>query len=55
MKKDAHKVMCMNSIEENKKRYKIIKNKAKKTVSKAMREKAKELLTELRNSSSRMF
>ena len=42
-----HKAMCQSSAEENKKRYKSMKNKAKKTVSKAMREKAEEALTEL--------
>ena len=37
-KKEAHKAMCQNSTEENKRRHKSMKNKA---VSKAMREKAK--------------
>ena len=45
-KKDAGKVMCWNSTEENRRRYKSMKNKAKKAVSKAMREKAEEALTE---------
>ena len=36
MKKDAHKAMCQNNT-ENKRRYKSMKNKAAKTVSKAMR------------------
>ena len=31
-KKDAHKAMCQNSTEENKRRYKSMKNKAKKSV-----------------------
>ena len=44
-KKDAHKAMCRNRADENK-RYKSMKNKVKKAVSKAMREKAKEVLTE---------
>ena len=35
-KKDAYKVMCWNNTVENKRRYKIMKNKAKKAVSKAM-------------------
>ena len=48
-KKDAHKAMCQNSIEENKRRYKSMKNKAKKAVSKTFREKAEEALTELQN------
>ena len=43
-KKDAHKAVFQNSTEENKRRYKSMKNK---TVSKAMREKAEEALTEL--------
>ena len=32
-KKDAHKVMCRNSAEENKRRYKCKKNEAKKDIS----------------------
>ena len=43
-KKEAHKAMCQNSAEENKWRHKSMKNKA---LSKAMREKAEEALTEL--------
>ena len=43
-KKDAHKAMCQNSTEENKMRYKSVKNKANKAVSKAMREKLIRLL-----------
>ena len=42
-KKDAHNVMGGKSTEENKRRYKSIKNKAKKAVSKAMSVKAKEV------------
>ena len=41
-KKEAHKAMCKNSTEENKRRYKSMKNKA---VPKAMREKAEGRLT----------
>ena len=41
---DAHKMMCRNSIEENK-MYKSMKNKAKNSVAKATREKAEEALT----------
>ena len=48
-KKEAHKAMCQNSTEENKRWYGSMKNKAKKAVSKAMREKAEEALTELQN------
>ena len=43
-KKEAHKAMCQNSTEENK-RYKGMKNKANKSV----REKAEEVLTELQD------
>ena len=45
--KDAHKVMCLNSNEQNKRRYKSMKNKEKKAVSKAMREKAEKTFIEL--------
>ena len=45
-KKDAHKAMCQNNIEENENRHKSMKNKAKKAVSKAMGEKADEAHTE---------
>ena len=44
--KDAHKVICRINTEENKRIYKSIKDKAKKAVSKAMRKKAEETLTE---------
>ena len=54
-KKDAHKVMCWNSTGVNKRRYESMKNKAKKAVSKAMREKAEEALTGLQNCPNRMF
>ena len=36
-KKDAHKVTCKYITEENKRRYKGMKNKANKSVSKAMK------------------
>ena len=45
---EAHKAMRKNSTDENKRRYKNMKNKAKKAVSKAMREKAEEALTKLK-------
>ena len=48
-KKDSHKVMCRNCTEENKNRYKSVKNKAKKVVSKAMREKAEETFSAQKN------
>ena len=54
-KKEAHKVMCQNSTEENKRRYKSMKNKENKAVSKAMREKVEEALTELQNCPNGMF
>ena len=47
--------MCHSSAEENKSRYKGIKNKANEAVSKAMREKAEEALTELQNCPNLMF
>ena len=54
-KKDAHKTICQNSAEENKRRYKSMKNKVNKAVSKAMREKAEEAHTELQNCPNWMF
>ena len=51
-KTEVHKAMCQNSIEENKWRYKSMKNKA---VSKAMREKAEVALTEIQNYPNGMF
>ena len=41
--------MCQNSTEENKRRCKNMKNNTKKIVSKAMRKKAEEELTALKN------
>ena len=32
MKMEGHKTMCYDNSEENKRRYEIMKNKAKKTV-----------------------
>ena len=54
-KKGAHKAMCRNSSEGNKRRYKGMKNKAKKAVLKEMRKKAEETLPILRNYSKVMF
>ena len=54
-KKEAQKVMCQNSTEENKRRYEDMKNIANKAFSKAMREKADEALTELQNCQYRML
>ena len=45
-KKDVHRAMFQDNTEENKRRHKSLKNKAKKAVSKAMREKAEKALTE---------
>ena len=47
--KEAHTAMCQNSTEDNKRRYKRMKNKGKKAVAEAMREKAEDVLTELQN------
>ena len=54
-KKKAHKAMCRNSTKENKWRYKGMKNKAMKAVSKAIRVKAEEALSELRNGPNGFF
>ena len=54
-KKEAHKAMCQNSTEENIRRYENMKNKANKAVSKATKEKAGEVLTELQNCQNGMF
>ena len=45
-RKKMHIRRCRNSTEENMKRYTSMKNNAKKLVSKAMRVRAKEWLTE---------
>ena len=54
-KKEAHKAMSQNSPEKNKRRYKSMKNKANTAVSKAMKDKAEEALTELQNSKNGML
>ena len=41
-----HTRQCVRTVEENKRRYRSIMNKGKKAVSKAMREKAEEVITE---------
>ena len=51
----AHKAKCMNSNDENKNRYESMKNKAKKVISKPMREKAEEVITELKNCQNGML
>ena len=48
-KNGAHKAMCWNSNEENKRRYEGMKNKVKKAVSKATREKVEKAVSELKN------
>ena len=53
-KKVAHRSVCRNST-ENRNMHKSTKNKAKKAVSKAMREKAEEVITELKNCAIGMF
>ena len=53
--KDARKVMCQNNIEENKRMFKSMKNKAKKAASKAVKWMDEEALTELKNCPIRMF
>ena len=46
--KDVNKAMCLNGIEENKSRYKNMKNKGRKMFLKAMREIVGEGFTELK-------
>ena len=46
-KREAYKAMCQNSTEGNKRRYEGLRNKARKAVSKAMREWTDKMLTEL--------
>ena len=46
-KKDAHKEMCKSGTEANKARYKNMKNRAKKVVTKAVKEAAELELREL--------
>ena len=45
--KETHRAVCLNCTEDNKRRYESLKNKAKKAVSKALREKYEQALTEL--------
>ena len=45
-KKASHKPMLWSSTEDNNRRYDSMKNETKKAVSKAMRLKAEEVLTE---------
>ena len=54
-KNDMHKAMCGHSTEENNNSYKSMRNKARKSVSKAMREMAEEELRGLKNCLGGMF
>ena len=44
-KRDMQKAVCQDNTEENMRKYKGMKNRAKKPVPKAMRKKAEEALT----------
>ena len=46
-KKDAYKELCKNGTDENKARYKNMKNRAKKMVAKAMKEEVEKGLREV--------
>ena len=54
-KKDTHKAMCIDSTENILISDKTEKNKAKKAVSRAMRENGEERLTELKNFPNEML
>ena len=54
-KKDAFKELCKNGTEENKARYKNMKNRAKKMVAKAMKEEVEKGLSEVRDNSSKVL
>ena len=54
-KKDAHKEMCKSGTEANKARYKNMKNRAKKVVTKAMKEAAEQELRELSEHPNKVF
>ena len=54
-KKDAHKEMCKSRTEANKARYKNMKNRAKKVVTKAMKEAAERELRELSEHPNKVF
>ena len=55
MEERCTQAMCQENTEENKWRNKGTKNKVMNAVSKAMREKAEEVLTELQNCPNGMF
>ena len=54
-KKVAYKKMCKNRSEENKAKYKNIKNRTKKVVANSMRKEAKKKLTKLNKKPSNIF
>ena len=54
-KKDTHKEMCKSGTEENKARYKNMKNRVKKVVAKAMKEAAEQELRELSEHPNKVF
>ena len=54
-KKDVHKEMCKSGTEENKARYKNMKNRVKKVVAKAMKEAAEQELRELSEHPNKVF
>ena len=54
-KKDAHMEMCKSETEANKARYKNMKNRAKKVVSKVMKKAAKRELRELNKHPNKVF
>ena len=53
--KDAHKEMCKSRTEANRARYKNMKNRAKKMVTKAMEETAEQELRELSEHPNKVF
>ena len=54
-KKDAHKAICRICTDENERWYERMRNKARKAVSKAMKEKAGDGFTEFKDCLSGMY
>ena len=54
-KKAAYKKICKNQSDENKARYKNIKNRTKKVVANSMRKGAEKELTKLNNKPNNIF
>ena len=54
-KKVAYKKMCENQSEENKARYKNIKNRTKKAIADSKRKEAEKELTKLNEKSNNIF